>query len=186
MKKILLAALVSLPVTAFAAANNVGSCGLGSKVFEGQNGIAPQVLAVTTNGTPWPVLRRGLDLFHDIGVSLDFAEAERHDAFRGRPGTFAAAVNTLRALTAAGVETEMVTCLTRLNCPPRELTRLLALAQSLQVGHWRLNRFRANGRGLANQDQLALTPALLPLPTCSPRFRRPRLPTTGRATTSRP
>ena len=51
MKKILLAALVSLPVTAFAAANNVGSCGLGSKVFEGQNGIAPQVLAVTTNGT---------------------------------------------------------------------------------------------------------------------------------------
>ena len=51
MKKILLAALVSLPVTAFAAANNVGSCGLGSKVFEGQKGIAPQVLAVTTNGT---------------------------------------------------------------------------------------------------------------------------------------
>ena len=51
MKKILIAALVSLPVTAFAAANNVGSCGLGSKVFEGQHGIAPQVLAATTNGT---------------------------------------------------------------------------------------------------------------------------------------
>jgi len=49
MKKILLAALVSLPVTAFAAANNVGSCGLGSKVFEGQKGVVPQVLAVTTN-----------------------------------------------------------------------------------------------------------------------------------------
>ena len=51
MKKILLALAVSLPVTAFAAANNVGSCGLGSKVFEGQKGVAPQVLAVTTNGT---------------------------------------------------------------------------------------------------------------------------------------
>lgn len=33
------------------AADNVGGCGWGSKLFEGQSGIAPQVLAVTTNGT---------------------------------------------------------------------------------------------------------------------------------------
>ena len=33
-----------------AAPNNVG-CGLGSTLFEGQRGMAPQVLAVTTNGT---------------------------------------------------------------------------------------------------------------------------------------
>ena len=51
MKKLLFPLVVFLPVTAFAAANNVGSCGLGSKVFEGQKGVAPQVLAVTTNGT---------------------------------------------------------------------------------------------------------------------------------------
>lgn len=31
--------------------NNVGSCGWGSKLFEGQSGIIQQVLAVTTNGT---------------------------------------------------------------------------------------------------------------------------------------
>ena len=37
------------PMTAMA--DNVGSCGWGSKLFEGQQGIAPQVLAVTTNGT---------------------------------------------------------------------------------------------------------------------------------------
>lgn len=49
MKKLLFPLVVFLPVTAFAAANNVGSCGLGSKVFEGQRGLAPQVLAVTTN-----------------------------------------------------------------------------------------------------------------------------------------
>lgn len=30
--------------------NNVGSCGWGSKVFEGQRGVAPQSLAATTNG----------------------------------------------------------------------------------------------------------------------------------------
>jgi hypothetical protein len=52
MKKIVIAAFATLAAaSAMAAQNNVGSCGLGSKVFEGQSGIAPQVLAVTTNGT---------------------------------------------------------------------------------------------------------------------------------------
>jgi hypothetical protein len=40
------------PIAAMAAGeNNIGACGWGSKLFEGQGGIAPQVLAVTTNGT---------------------------------------------------------------------------------------------------------------------------------------
>ena len=33
-----------------AASNNVG-CGLGSQVFDGQSGVAPQALAATTNGS---------------------------------------------------------------------------------------------------------------------------------------
>ncbi len=45
-----LLALVLLPTSAFAV-NNIGSCGWGSKLFEGNEGIAPQVLAATTNGT---------------------------------------------------------------------------------------------------------------------------------------
>jgi hypothetical protein len=50
MKKILIAAVLStLPAVAFA--DNLGGCGWGSKLFDGQSGIAPQVLAVTTNGT---------------------------------------------------------------------------------------------------------------------------------------
>jgi hypothetical protein len=32
-------------------ADNVGQCGWGSKLLEGQKGVVPQVLAVTTNGT---------------------------------------------------------------------------------------------------------------------------------------
>ena len=36
--------------SAFAEEDNVG-CGVGSIIFEGQSGVAPQVLAVTTNGT---------------------------------------------------------------------------------------------------------------------------------------
>jgi Protein of unknown function (DUF3015) len=50
----LIVAVLSLGVSAGAMAageNNVGSCGLGSKLFAGQSGIPAQVMAVTTNGT---------------------------------------------------------------------------------------------------------------------------------------
>ena len=54
MKKVLVAVAVAavVPASAMAAGeNNIGNCGWGSKLFDGQSGIAPQVLAVTTNGT---------------------------------------------------------------------------------------------------------------------------------------
>ena len=53
MKKLLVVASVAalFPAVAMAQANNIGSCGWGSKLFDGQSGIAPQVLGVTTNGT---------------------------------------------------------------------------------------------------------------------------------------
>jgi Protein of unknown function (DUF3015) len=51
-KKLMVVALAGmLPVAAMAAQDNIGSCGWGAKLFDGQRGIAPQVLAVTTNGT---------------------------------------------------------------------------------------------------------------------------------------
>jgi hypothetical protein len=51
MKKIMtvLALVATLPSVAMAR-DNVG-CGAGSMIFEGQSGVAPQVMAVTTNGT---------------------------------------------------------------------------------------------------------------------------------------
>jgi hypothetical protein len=52
MKKILIAVVISaLPAFAFAQQNNIGTCGWGAKLFDGQSGMAPQVLAVTTNST---------------------------------------------------------------------------------------------------------------------------------------
>jgi hypothetical protein len=39
------------PAVALAQQNNIGSCGWGAKLFDGQSGIAPQVLGATTNGT---------------------------------------------------------------------------------------------------------------------------------------
>ena len=53
MKKFL--TILSLAVAAFPVAalaqDNVGGCGVGSLIFKGQKGVAPQVLALTTNGT---------------------------------------------------------------------------------------------------------------------------------------
>lgn len=49
-KKVFVAALFVIGSSSAMAAN-VGSCGWGSKLFDGQSGVAPQVLAVTTNGT---------------------------------------------------------------------------------------------------------------------------------------
>jgi len=51
MKKIfaVLSLAAAIPTAAFA--DNVGGCGVGSKLFDGQSGVAPQVFAVTTNGS---------------------------------------------------------------------------------------------------------------------------------------
>lgn len=51
MRKVLLISALCLALPVSALADNVGNCGWGSKLFDGQGGIAPQVLAVTTNGT---------------------------------------------------------------------------------------------------------------------------------------
>lgn len=114
-------------------------------------------ISYTTNGTVFPIIKPHLDLFHDIGVSIDFADAKRHDWFRGGSGTFDKAVHTIDVLVSSGVDTEMVTCLTKMNCGIDELEKLYALSRSLGVDYWRLNRFRANGRGIGVQDDLSLS-----------------------------
>ena len=52
MKRLItiLSLLAAIPTLAMAA-DNVGGCGVGSMIFKGQKGIAPQVLAITTNSS---------------------------------------------------------------------------------------------------------------------------------------
>lgn len=114
-------------------------------------------IAYTTNGTTFHLIKRYLDLFSDIGVSIDFADRKKHDWFRGVSGVYDRAIETTKKLVERGVNTEMVTCLTKLNCSEEELGKLYSLAKSLNVNHWRLNRFRANGRGIENKFGLELT-----------------------------
>lgn len=49
MKKLMIAGVLVLATPLAAYANSVG-CGAGSQVFKGQSGLAPNVLAATTNG----------------------------------------------------------------------------------------------------------------------------------------
>ena len=52
MRKTLAAlALAGLAAPGIAMAKDSSGCGLGTMVFDGESGIGPQVLAVTTNGT---------------------------------------------------------------------------------------------------------------------------------------
>lgn len=54
MRKIAIIAGASIALasaSAFAAGADSTGCGLGTTIFDGQTGLAPQVLAVTTNGT---------------------------------------------------------------------------------------------------------------------------------------
>ena len=114
-------------------------------------------VSYTTNGTTLSIIKNHLGLFHDIGVSLDFADNDKHDSFRGRKGTFKKAIRTLRFLVKKKVSNEIVTCLTKLNCSCKELGKLYDLAKKLNVDEWRINRFRINGRGVKNQEKLKLS-----------------------------
>jgi len=114
-------------------------------------------ISYTTNGTTFKIIEPYLHLFDDIGVSIDFPNSKKHDKFRGVPGTFNKAISTIKKLVERGVDTEIVTCLTRLNCSLKELKEIHNLAKSLKVDYWRLNRFRSNGRGIDNKNDLSLT-----------------------------
>jgi radical SAM protein with 4Fe4S-binding SPASM domain len=116
-------------------------------------------ISYTTNGTVYGLIEPHLDLFSDIGVSIDFASEEKHDAFRGVTGTYGKAIQTIKELVKNNVDTEIVTCITSQNCNPEELEKIYALARGLRVDHWRLNRYRETGRNPV--IDLALTPESL-------------------------
>jgi len=113
-------------------------------------------ISYTSNGTIHHLLKDHLELFHDIGVSIDFADSEKHDEFRGVKGSYDLALESLRELVKHEVNTEIVTCLTKQNCSLIELKKIYNLAKELGVEYWRINRFRANGRGKDNKSYLAL------------------------------
>lgn len=103
-------------------------------------------ISLTTNGTTFSLIKHNLNLFHDIGVSLDFPDARRHDWFRGVNGTFKKATETIKKLVENGVKVEIVTCITKLNSDIKTLEKMYELCKKLRVDSWRINRYRPTGR----------------------------------------
>ncbi|MDR2801036.1 MAG: SPASM domain-containing protein, partial [Desulfovibrio sp.] len=69
-------------------------------------------------------------------VSLDGPDAESHDAFRGVPGAFAAALRGIELLKGAGVEFQINTTVTKSNMP--SFRRISALAGELGAAAWHI------------------------------------------------
>jgi hypothetical protein len=81
-KKLAIAALIFLaPATSFA--DNVGGCGVGAKLFAGQKGLAPNVMAVITDGfldmsislRPFAISTGTLGCSPDSGISSNWKTA---------------------------------------------------------------------------------------------------------------
>jgi heme b synthase len=85
-----------------------------------------------------------------ISVSLDGADAAGHDAFRGAPGAFEAALRGIGHARAAGLPFQVNTTVTRLNA--NELDAILALAVEQGAAALDLFLLVPTGRGAALRD----------------------------------
>jgi len=94
--------------------------------------------------------------FASVGVSLDGATAQVHDAFRTRPGSFDRALGALENLRAAGLPSTVSTVIFRGNVGTyREIVRLAA---ARGAGTVYLHNFKCSGRGMENREELDLDP----------------------------
>jgi len=92
------------------------------------------LIALATNGTmiDWALASRIARVgFDRVSVSLDGADANVHDQFRGLPGAFAKSMQALRDLRTAGVATQINCTIARHN--QHQLTRVLELGQQMGV-----------------------------------------------------
>jgi len=95
--------------------------------------------------------------FAAVGISLDSHEAAVHDPFRGVEGSHVRAVAALGFLKDAGIKTSLSTVICTIN--QHALDELVAFALEHGVSRLNLHNFKCAGHGLANKDELDLTPA---------------------------
>lgn len=94
--------------------------------------------------------------FTRIGVSIDSHLPESHDSFRGVPGSHARAVAALGHIHSAGIETSISTVICRINS--HSVEELVAFALHNRAGQLNFHNFKCSGLGLANRDELDLSP----------------------------
>lgn len=94
--------------------------------------------------------------FAKVGISIDSHDASLHDAFRGVPGSHERAVAALRHLQAAGIRTSVSTVICTFN--HRHIRELIAFAVANKAGQLNFHNFKCSGLGMANKDELDLSP----------------------------
>lgn len=121
-------------------------------------------VAVTTNGQAADLaeerLAKVLTLVDEWDVSIDFADPQRHDASRGRTGTWDRAVQTLERTTSAGALVTIVTVGTPHTLQPANLEALFRLCEQFNTA-LRINLYMpVQGRMEFFPDTALITGAL--------------------------
>jgi len=119
-------------------------------------------LRVTMNSNGWLLDAAAAEHLRNagltaVGISLDGATAAVHDHFRSRPGSFERALNALDHLAAVGLKTTVSAVIFRDNVATYR--DIVALAAEHGVATVYLHNFKCAGRGMANRQQLDLSPA---------------------------
>lgn len=91
-----------------------------------------------------------------VSISLDGAEAQTHDAFRGVSGAFEAALNGIRACASAGLAFQINTTVARHNLD--QLSRILDLAVSVGASALHLFLIVPTGCGRDMSESEMITP----------------------------
>lgn len=104
-------------------------------------------LGLTTNGysvvnMPVSILK---ELFHDIDISLDFPDKDKHNSFRQHQKAWDWALEALEICTENNIERSIVTCVNA-ETKDRDILNLLKIARRYQAS-LRINWFRPTGRG---------------------------------------
>ncbi|MDU0459952.1 MAG: GeoRSP system radical SAM/SPASM protein [Geobacteraceae bacterium] len=94
--------------------------------------------------------------FTKVGISIDSHLPEIHDRFRGVPGSHARATAALGHLAAAGIATSISTVICHINNDTIE--ELVDFALRNGAGQLNFHNFKCSGLGLANKDELDLSP----------------------------
>jgi radical SAM protein with 4Fe4S-binding SPASM domain len=144
-------------------------------------------VAIGTSGT---LITKGVaEALRDAGVrkaavSIDSADPEKHDAFRGVHGTWERAIAGIEACRGEGIGVQMNTTVTRDNF--HEIEKIVALGEKLGVRDFQLFFLVPTGRGIGIKDitpqmyedlisdviRLAAASDLAIRPTCAPQFTR--------------
>jgi len=85
--------------------------------------------------------------FDFMNVSLDFADAAEHDAWRGRPGVFDLALRAMDAFARHGVRVHVSSVVSKRNLD--SLERLVALCADHGVANWTVGILLPVGRAMA-------------------------------------